>query len=128
MVFGTAETRHQSPEKAHEYFENKLAFTTGPVELNRMIRKGQVDIAIIDVREREDYEQGHIPGAISLPRDKWETLKGLGKDKLNIVYCYSIVCHLAATAAVGFAQRGYNVMELEGGFESWKEHGLEIET
>ena len=43
-------------------------------------------------------------------------------------FCYSQVCHLAATAAVEFAGKGYSVMEMEGGFEAWKEHDLEIET
>jgi hypothetical protein len=38
------------------------------------------------------------------------------KDKLNVLYCYSGVCHLATSAAVEFAEKGYPVMEMEGGF------------
>jgi hypothetical protein len=34
---------------------------------------------------------------------------------------------LAANACVRFASQGYPVMELEGGFEVWKEHELDIE-
>jgi rhodanese-related sulfurtransferase len=33
-------------------------------------RKG-ADIAVIDVREADDYRKGHVPGAINLPHDKW---------------------------------------------------------
>ena len=114
------------PAKAKEYFEAKMAFTTGPVELERMIRQGG-NIKIVDVRAAEDYAEGHIPGAINLPKDKWASLAGLLKDKTNVLYCYSQVCHLAATAAVEFARKGYPVMELEGGFRAWKEHKLEVE-
>ncbi|HEY5599085.1 MAG TPA: rhodanese-like domain-containing protein [Candidatus Manganitrophaceae bacterium] len=114
------------PAKAKEYFEAKMAFTTGPVELERMMRQGE-NINIVDVRAAEDYAEGHIPGAVSLPKEKWHTLEGLRKDKTNILYCYSQVCHLAATAAVGFTGKGYPVMELEGGFRAWKEHELDIE-
>jgi rhodanese-related sulfurtransferase len=82
---------------------------------------------MVDVRAAEDYAEGHIPGAISLPKDKWNALSGLRKDKVNVLYCYSQVCHLAATAALEFASKGYPVMELEGGFRTWKEHEMDIE-
>ncbi len=115
------------PEKARAFFEAKMAFTTGPIEAERLIQNGE-NVNIVDVRAAEDYEEGHIPGAISLPQDKWDTFQGLSKDKTNILYCYSIVCHLAAKAAVHFAAAGYPVMELDGGMRSWKEHELEVET
>jgi rhodanese-related sulfurtransferase len=116
----------RDPQKAKEYFEDKIAFTTGPVELDRMIKQGE-HINIVDVRAAEDYAEGHIPGAINLPKEKWHTLEGLRKDKTNVLYCYTLVCHLAATAAVEFASKGYPVMELEGGFNTWKEYDMEIE-
>lgn len=122
MASGTAV---HDPAKAKQYFENKMAFTTGPVELERMIQAGSVNV--VDVRAAEDYAEGHIPGAINLPKDQWQTQKGLRKDKTNVLYCYSIVCHLAATAAVEFAGQGYPVMELDGGWKWWKEEGFEIE-
>jgi rhodanese-related sulfurtransferase len=114
------------PAKARVYFENKLAFTTGPIELDHRL-KAHENINIIDVREEEDYRKGHIPGAINLPKNRWDSLEGLSKDKLNILYCYSQVCHLAATAASHFAASGYPVMELEGGWDEWKDHGLEVD-
>jgi rhodanese-related sulfurtransferase len=111
--------------RAKEFFEAKMAFTTGPVELERMMKSGEVNI--VDVRAAEDYAEGHIPGAINLPKDRWATLEGLRKDKPNVLYCYSMVCHLAATAAVEFAGKGYPVMELDGGWRWWKEDGFDIE-
>src|SRR3712207_9492474 len=97
--------------KAKEFFEAKMAFTTGPVELERMMKNNEVNV--VDVRAAEDYAQGHIPGAVNLPKDQWSSLNGLRKDKTNVLYCYSQVCHLAASAGVEFAGKGYPVMELE---------------
>lgn len=115
----------RDPAKAKAYFEAKMAFTTGPVELDRMIRQG--DVHVVDVRAAEDYAAGHIPGAISLPKDQWNATSVLRRDKTNVIYCYSQVCHLAAAAALQFASEGFPVMELEGGFKSWAEHEMDIE-
>ena len=119
--------RIHPPAQARAYFEAKLAFTTGPVELNRWIKTGEDNLVVVDVRAAEDYAKGHIPGAINLPKEKWDTLEGLEKAKVNVLYCYTMVCHLAAGAAAHFAGRGFPVMELEGGFETWKEYDLDVE-
>jgi rhodanese-related sulfurtransferase len=121
------ELKKNDPEKARQYFADKMAFTTGPVELARNLKQGH-DIAVIDVRYEDDYRKGHIPGAVNLPPDRWATREGLRTDVLNVLYCYSHVCHLAATAAVEFAGKGYSVMEMDGGWEAWKENDLEIES
>ncbi len=113
------------PAQAREYFAKKMAFTTGPVELNAQI-ESHADLVIVDVRAREDFEAGHIPGAISLPREKWNAPEGLSKKKPIVLYCYSHVCHLGA-AAVQFAGLGYSVIEMDGGFKAWKENDLEVE-
>ncbi len=108
-----------STKRALEFFEAKMEFTTGPVELKGMMERDE-NINIIDVRLPEDYAKGHIPGAINLPKDNWDTSSGLSRDRTNIIYCYSQVCHLAAAAARYFAEHDYPVMELEGGFEEWE--------
>ncbi len=121
-------TKHKlpDPKKAKKYFAKKLAFTTGPIELSRWLNS-RADIKIVDVRGTKDYERGHIPGAISLPREKWHKLAALEADKVHIAYCYSQVCHLAASAAYTFASAGFSAMELEGGFDAWKACGLAVE-
>lgn len=115
----------QDPQKARAYFENKVAFTTGPIELSRSLESHNVNV--VDVRAAEDYAKGHVPGAINLPQGSWENTSRLSQDKTNVVYCYSQQCHLAANACLAFATKGFPVMELEGGFEAWKEHELETE-
>ena len=116
-----------SPRKAWKYFESKMEFTTGPVELKQMI-DDQENINIIDVRKPQDYQRSHIPGAISLPRDSWSVHLSLSKDKMNIIYCYSEDCHLAADAARQFAEHGFPVMELQGGFEGWRNNSFPTES
>ena|SRR5437763_12128907 len=119
--------RVHDPARAMAYFENKLAFTTGPVELARWIKAGEDNLVVVDVREAEDFAKGHIPGAVNIPKEQWNNPHGLAKDKTNVVYCYTQQCHLAANACAQFAAKGYPVMELEGGFETWKEDQLDIE-
>jgi rhodanese-related sulfurtransferase len=114
------------PAQAKEFFQKKLQFTTGPVELDRAIRQGD-GVNIVDVRAAEDYQKGHVPGSVNLPKEKWDTREGLSRDKTNVVYCYTQQCHLAAHAALQFASAGYPVMEMEGGFEAWKENDLKVE-
>ncbi len=119
--------KNQDTARARAFFEQKVAFTTGPVELSHAI-EGHENIVIVDVREAEDYAKAHVPGAINLPRDSWEKAEGLRKDATNVVYCYTQQCHLAANACVRFASQGYPVMEVEGGFEAWQENELETES
>ena len=111
--------------KAKRFFADKMSFTTGPFEISQQIEKGE-NVTIIDVRESKDFKKGHVPGAISLPREKWSTCAGLRRDAMNIIYCYAQNCHMGAHAAMQFAAKGYSVMEMDGGFESWKENGLKI--
>ena len=114
------------PKKARRFFARKLEFTTGPVELNHWLMEG-ANIHVVDVRLPADYAKGHIPGAVHLPQEKWDKPAGLKKDHISVVYCYSQVCHLAAAAACRLAEKGYPVMELEGGFETWRNYGLPIQ-
>ena len=126
MMTSQKQFRKTDPAKAREFFLDKITFTTGPVELSHALEEG-TDIVVVDVRAEEDYREGHIPGAINLPQEKWDTYEGLSRDKLNVLYCYTNVCHLGATAAVQFAGEGFSVMEMDGGFEAWKENELDLE-
>lgn len=111
--------RH-NPEIAEDFFAEKLAFTLGPVELKAMLADNKVKL--IDVRRKEDYDEGHIPQAISMPKDSIkEKMSELSKEDVHVLYCYNQQCHLAAAAALNLAKNGYPVMELDGGFKVWQE-------
>ncbi len=113
--------------KAVEFFEQKLEFTTGPVELKGMLDRGEA-VTVVDVRAPEDYAKGHIPGAVNLSREKWDRPEGVSHEHENVVYCYSQQCHLAAKAALELARHDIKVVELEGGFDTWKGHGFPVES
>jgi rhodanese-related sulfurtransferase len=122
----TTWSRTHDPARARAWFEDKLAFTTGPVELDHRLKSNE-NIIVVDVRAANDFAKGHIPGALSLPQERWDSLEEMSRDKLHIFYCYTQACQLAAQACVKFANRGYPVMELEGGFAAWKAAELDIE-
>ena len=44
--------------RARNFFEEYLAFTTGPVDLKKLMDKG--DVALLDVRLKADYDISHI--------------------------------------------------------------------
>lgn len=112
---------------AQEHFDARNAFTTGPHELLGFIDTKQ-DIVIVDVRYPTDFRKSHIPGAVSLPKGKWDKPAGLSKDKLNVLYCYNPQCHLASEAAAALVAQGYPVLEMEGGFSTWEAFGQPLEV
>lgn len=113
--------------KAHKHFSARNAFTTGPHELLGMIDR-KADIVIVDLRLPSDYRKGHVPGAVNLPKGRWDKPVGLSKDKLNFLYCYNQQCHLASEAAEQLVKQGYPVVEMEGGFATWEAFGQPVEV
>lgn len=124
----------QNTQKAVEYFEQELEFTTNPYGVKTAIDNQEKNILIVDVRSAEAYAKGHIPGAINIPGDQFnyfkgshDTFPGLKKDKVHYVYCYNLLCELGKKAAIAFAEKGYQVKEIKGGFESWEQFKYPIE-
>ncbi len=123
----------QDTAMAFKYFEEELNFTAVPGSVKK-VTEGKMDGVIIDLRKKEHFDKGHIPGAINLPFDQYDGFEGqhsefpgLSKDKINYVYCYELLCNLSLKAAKQFAALGYPVKEVKGGFTAWEEHGYPIE-
>lgn len=112
--------------RAHEYFLNELCYTIGPKELNHKIKNELESFNLIDMREYEEYIDGHIPYASHVPYSQIEEHYNMfSKEKVNIVYCECLVCHIAKKTAVKLTDHGYPVMELSGGYKAWKKHGFD---
>ncbi len=114
------------PRKAKRYFSRKVSFSTDPIELGRWLKERK-DIKILDVRDAKSFAKGHLPGAVHLPEERWSKAGALDKKRTYIVYGDTLVSRRAARAALELASQGLPVMELEGGFESWKELGRPVE-
>lgn len=86
----------------------------------------QADV-IIDVREADEYANGHIPGAIHIPRGllefKLDNDPSLSARDLKIVlYCKT--SGRAALAAKSLKDMGYlHVQSISGGFDAWLSNG-----
>lgn len=106
--------------------EDAWALLANPVGLSQAIAEKR-DLVVVDVRAAEHFAEGHIPGAVNLPRDQWHTAAGLSKEKVNVVYCYSGTCPLGGEACAQLAEQGYPVVEMDGGFDVWDSSELEVE-
>jgi adenylyltransferase/sulfurtransferase len=85
-------------------------------------------VALLDVREREEFRQGYIPGAVSLPRGFLEMrVEEAVPDKNTpvVAYCQSGTRSLLAGRIL--KELGYrDVVSLRGGYGGWKNQGLPI--
>lgn len=118
-------------ELSRRYFEQKLKLTLGPVEMKEMMDDPALRdrFMLIDVRNREGYAKEHVPGAVNIPEGELESrLDEIPRDKEVIVYCWTLVCHLAARGALKLANNGYFVRELEGGIQQWKAYEMPVES
>ena len=78
------------------------------------------DPIVISVRSKEDYEKGHIPGALwASPKELFtpEMLSKLDPDKQIVVVCYT--GQLASQVVGGLNDLGYNAKALLFGMSSW---------
>lgn len=79
------------------------------------------DVIILDVREQEEYDSGHIPGAVLLPVgtiDEDTAAEVIPeKDSILLVYCRS--GNRSRTAASNLAELGYTNIYEFGGINTW---------
>lgn len=109
-----------------KYFGQKVAYSACPFGLNDIIKDDIKDFNIVDVRNYEDYIDGHIPFAVHIPIDEFEEhLNMLEHDKINIIYCESDFCLRATKAAYKASSHGYKVKTLLGGYKIWKKLGFD---
>ena len=82
-------------------------------------------VILLDVREKLEYEEGHIEGFINIALDNLrEAINGLDKKKTVYVNCHSGI--RSYTAARILSQNGFNVFNLSGGYRLYKAARLRI--
>jgi len=88
---------------------------------------GGIDAPVlVDVRERDEWEQGRIPNAIHVPRGHLESrIEQAAPDRSQPVLLYCAVGNRSAFAAKTLAELGYErPISLAGGFTDWQRNGL----
>lgn len=76
------------------------------------------NVLIIDLREREEYQTGHIPSAVNIPYEELEERKySLQRNKLLIFYCDR--GNISLLAARDLMKDGYNIKSLYGGIRAY---------
>jgi molybdopterin/thiamine biosynthesis adenylyltransferase/rhodanese-related sulfurtransferase len=88
-------------------------------------------VAIVDVRETEEWDQGHLPGAKHVPRGYLESrIEGAVPDRSQRVVLYCASGNRSALAAKTLRDElGYeDVASMTGGITLWKDRGYEVEV
>ena len=91
---------------------------------------------VIDARPKFFYNLGHIPGAISLPKNNCdeqiagreaEIKSALAAGKTIVVYCTGLTCPDARTVAMHIAGFGHSATIFSGGWNAWTDAGMPVE-
>jgi rhodanese-related sulfurtransferase len=84
------------------------------------------EAAIVDVREKDEWDEEHIPAAIHLSRGTIELdIEEKFPDKDSMIICHCGGGGRSALAAKTLQKMGYkNVRSMAGGFKAWKTAGL----
>jgi molybdopterin/thiamine biosynthesis adenylyltransferase/rhodanese-related sulfurtransferase len=87
------------------------------------------DPVIVDVREQDEWDEGHIAGAIHIPRGNLESrIEAAAPDRERAVVLYCAAGNRSAFAAKTLEELGYeDVASLSGGFTDWKRNGFPVE-
>ena len=87
------------------------------------------EVTLIDVRPKEEFESGHIPGAVSIPLSELKNkLVRIPTGKDVVAYCRGPYCVLAAEAIALLKKYGYKSFRFKEDIYNWKEAGLPVES
>jgi rhodanese-related sulfurtransferase/DNA-binding transcriptional ArsR family regulator len=96
-------------------------------ELVRRVREGEV--TVLDVRPAEEYEAGHIPGALSVPLPELKKRIGeLPKKRAIVAYCRGPYCVMAIDAVEVLRKNGFKAHRMEQGVVDWRARGWRVES
>lgn len=102
-----------------------------PLRVQQMIKNSEV--VLVDVRPKDFYDMGHLPGAVSFPLEAFDTvldniLTRVNKNSVVLVYCSGVECTDSHTFAARLLALNFKRVHVyAGGFSEWQEMGYEIQ-
>lgn len=114
---------------ALNYFRHRLEHETDPSDVYAAQKAGD-RFVLVDVRGTEAWTRGRIAGALHMPyREIAERARmEIDPDLEVVVYCWSPGCNAGQKGALAFAELGYRVREMIGGYEYWVREGQPVEN
>jgi rhodanese-related sulfurtransferase len=99
-----------------------------PVDRDALLKRVHEGlVTVLDVRPSEEYQAGHIPGAISIPlKELKRRLSGLPQNQEIVAYCRGPYCVLAIQAVEVLRAKGFNAVRLEEGIQDWRALGFSV--
>jgi rhodanese-related sulfurtransferase len=122
-------------DRLAEIEQIRRRFLEGQNELSAVGRETLIDrvqareAVVIDVRPTEEYQTGHIPGALGIPLEqlkrRWAELP---RNKDIVAYCRGPYCVLAVDAVRLLRSRGLKAYRLDASVHDWRARGLPLAT
>jgi len=85
-------------------------------------RMNQNEVLLLDVRPKEEYEEAHIPGAVSMPIEELEEkISSLPANYEVVAYCRGPYCLLSVEAVKLLEEKGIHAYRLENTVQDWYE-------
>jgi glyoxylase-like metal-dependent hydrolase (beta-lactamase superfamily II)/rhodanese-related sulfurtransferase len=99
-------------------------------ELNARIESGSKELIVLDVRERDAFEAGHISGARLLPRGQLELrVNEELTDPTRRILAYCEFGRVSTLATATLRQMGFQgAVALDGGMKAWREAGYTVKV
>ncbi|MGW4464855.1 rhodanese-like domain-containing protein [Micromonospora sp. NPDC004704] len=118
------------PADAVAHFAARLAFETDVSDVHADLEADVSRLVVVDSRDETAWRQGHLPGAVHLPRAEIARRAAdvIPAGTAVVTYCWGPGCNGATRAALEFARLGYPVKEMLGGYEYWVREGFAVQT
>ena len=89
-------------------------------DINEHLKEKENNTILLDVRTKEEYEEGHIPGSVNVELDYIDTVTNVIKDKESKIYLYCRSGHRSGIALNRMKELGYVNLTNIGGIMHYK--------